>query len=261
MQRLWQGFSAIFFRGLVTLLPLLVTIWILMFMFNFLDGILGPLFTVIFGKVAKIPTDGIPPFLFYLSGNVVWGYFAQCLTGTSNSFTSNAEIFGKVFFPRITVPTSVVITGFFQFIIQFTIFLGFYFYFMINGADVRPSLLILILPLILLQMAVLGLGAGILISSLTTKYRDLTFAMGFGVQLWMFLTPIVYPLSQVPGRFRLIYAINPMVSIVELFRAAFLGVSAVEPIHIGISIAVTVIVFIAGVLMFSKIEKTFMDTI
>ena len=218
-------------------------------------------FTVIFGKLAKIPTDGIPPFLFYLSGTVVWGYFAQCLTSTSNTFVSNAQIFGKVYFPRMSVPTAIVITGIFQFIIQFAVFLGFYFYFKLNGADVRISVLIFMLPLLLLQMAVLGLGMGILISSLTTKYRDLTFAMGFCVQLWMYLTPIVYPLSQVPERFRLVYVLNPMVSIVELFRAAFLGIGTVEPVHIGISIAVTLIVFIAGVIMFSKVEKTFMDTV
>nr|NQU93970.1 ABC transporter permease [Bacteroidota bacterium] len=218
-------------------------------------------FTIIFGKIAKIPTDGIPPFLFYLSGNVVWGYFAQCLTGTSNTFVSNAGIFGKVYFPRITVPISVVITGIFQFIIQFTIFLGFFFYFLQKGVDVRPSLLILILPLILLQMAVLGLGVGMLISSLTTKYRDLAFAMGFGVQLWMFLTPIVYPLSQVPEKYRLLYVINPMASIVESFRAAFLGVSAVEPLHIAISIGMTIIIFLTGIVLFNRIEKTFMDTV
>ena len=218
-------------------------------------------FTVIFGKIAKIPTDGIPPFLFYLSGNVVWGYFSYCLTQTSSTFVSNAQVFGKVYFPRITVPASVVITGVFQFLIQFAIFLGFYFYFMLSGADVHPTLLVLTLPVLLLQIGVLGLGLGLLLSSLTTKYRDLTFAMGFFVQLWMYLTPIVYPLSQVPEKYRLIYVINPMVSIVELFRAAFIGVSSIVPVHIAISICVTIIAFIAGVLMFSKTEKTFMDTV
>jgi lipopolysaccharide transport system permease protein len=218
-------------------------------------------FTIIFGKIAKIPTDGIPPFLFYLSGNVVWGYFAHCLTGTSNTFVSNAGIFGKVYFPRISVPISVVITGVFQFIIQFMIFLGFYFYFMINGSDLNPSFLILLLPLLIFQMAILGLGMGTLISALTTKYRDLTFAMGFCVQLWMYLTPIVYPLSQVPERYRIIYVFNPMASIVELFRAAFLGINTVEPLHIAISIGMTVIIFLTGIMLFNKIEKTFMDTV
>ena len=218
-------------------------------------------FTVIFGKIAKIPTDGIPPFLFHLSGTVVWGYFTACLTGTSNTFVSNAGIFGKVYFPRISVPISVVITGVFQFIIQFMIFLGFYFYFMINGSDLNPSFLILLLPLLIFQMAILGLGMGTLISALTTKYRDLTFAMGFCVQLWMYLTPIVYPLSQVPERYRIIYVFNPMASIVELFRAAFLGINTVEPLHIAISIGMTVIIFLTGIMLFNKIEKTFMDTV
>tara|TARA_B100000315_G_scaffold254816_1_gene296682 strand:+ start:1693 stop:2556 length:864 start_codon:yes stop_codon:yes gene_type:complete len=218
-------------------------------------------FTIIFGKVAKLPTDGIPPFLFYLSGTVVWGYFASCLNNTSNTFVANANIFGKVYFPRLTVPVSIVITNIFQFIIQFTVFLGFYFYFLLSGADILPNMRIIALPLILLQMAVLGLGFGILISSLTTKYKDLTFAVGFGVHLWMFITPVVYPLSMIPDRLRPFYILNPMVSVVESFRSAFLGISTIEPIHIAISISVTTLVFILGVLMFSKVEKTFMDTV
>jgi lipopolysaccharide transport system permease protein len=219
------------------------------------------IFTVIFGKVAKIPTDGIPPFLFYMSGTVAWGYFATCLNGTSNTFVKNAQIFGKVYFPRLTAPVSVVITGLFQFGLQFIIFLGFYFYFLSGGADIKPNIFILTLPFILFQMAILGLGVGILISSLVTKYRDLTFAMTFVVQLWMYMTPVVYPLSQVPEKFRNIYVMNPMASIVECFRAAFLGASSIEPVHIAISVSVTILIFLAGVLMFNKVEKTFMDTV
>ncbi|MBH30554.1 MAG: ABC transporter permease [Candidatus Marinimicrobia bacterium] len=219
------------------------------------------IFTVIFSNVAKIPTDGIPPFLFYMSGTVIWGYFSTCLNGTSNTFVKHAAIFGKVYFPRLTVPFSVVITGFFQFGLQFVIFLGFYFYFLSSGAEIKPNVFILTLPLILFQMAILGLGVGILISSLVTKYRDLTFAMTFVVQLWMYLTPVVYPLTQVPERFRTIYVMNPMASIVESFRAAFLGESSIEPVHIMISVSVTVFIFFLGVIMFSKVEKTFMDTV
>ena len=148
-------------------------------------------FTIIFGKIAKISTDGIPPFLFYMAGTVVWGYFAACLTGTSNTFVSNAGIFGKVYFPRLTVPVSNVIIGLLQFGIQFVLFLGFLIYFIWRGAEIHPNYFIFAMPLVLLQMAILGLGFGILISSLTTKYRDLTFAMGFGVQLWMYATPVV----------------------------------------------------------------------
>jgi lipopolysaccharide transport system permease protein len=219
------------------------------------------IFTIIFNKVANIPTDGIPPFIFYMSGTVAWSYFATCLTGTSNVFGANAGIFGKVYFPRLTVPISLVITGLFQFLIQFIVFLGFFLYFMWQGADLKPNYLIFTLPLVLLQMAVLGLGVGILVSSLVTKYRDLTFAMGFAVQIWMYLTPIVYPLSQVPEKYRMLYVINPMASIVELFRASFFGVSSIEPVHVIISVIITLLVFVAGIIMFSRLEKTFMDTV
>ncbi len=219
------------------------------------------IFTIIFGNLAKIPTDGIPPFLFYMAGTVVWGYFSTCLTQTSNTFVANREIFGKVYFPRMTVPISIVITGIFQFLIQFVIFIGFLLYYWHQGAEVSPSIMIFTLPLILLQMAILGLGMGILVSSLVTKYRDLTFAMTFAVQIWMYLTPVVYPLTQVPENYRNLYVLNPMVSIVESFRGAFLGVSSIETHHILISVFVTMIIFIIGVILFSRIEKTFMDTV
>jgi len=219
-------------------------------------------FTIIFGKVAKISTDGIPPFIFYMAGNVAWGYFATCLTGTSNICVANAGMFGNVYFARLTVPVSKVIIGLLQFGIQFVVFLGFLTYFIWRGADVQPNYSIFFaIPLVLLQMAVLGLGFGILISSLTTKYRDLTFFMGFAVQLWMYATPIVYPLSIIPEKYRMLAALNPMTSIVESFRGAFLGTSSIEPIHIAISVTITLLVFIAGVIMFSRIEKTFMDTV
>ena len=218
-------------------------------------------FTVIFGNLAKISTDGIPPFIFYLSGTVVWGYFASCITLTSNTFTKNEQIFGKVFFPRITVPIAHVIISLLQFMIQFFIFICFLIYFKINGSAIFPNLYILLLPLVLLQMAILGLGFGILISSLTTKYRDLTFVMSFFVQIWMFATPIVYPFSIIPEKYKLYAALNPMTSIVEIFRGAFLGVNSIELIHIIISLVVTLIIFFIGFLLFNKIEKSFMDTI
>ncbi|MBT6046852.1 MAG: ABC transporter permease [Candidatus Scalindua sp.] len=219
------------------------------------------IFTIIFSRVAEIPTDGMPPFLFYMAGTVTWGYFATCLTQTSNTFVTNREIFGKVYFPRMTIPISIVITGLFQFMIQFVIFIGFLLYFWYQGVQVVPTFMVLALPLILLQMAVLGLGMGMLISSLVTKYRDLTFAMTFAVQIWMYLTPVVYPLTQVPERYRNLYALNPMVSVVETFRGAFLGVRSIEPSQIFISVLGTVGVFFAGVVLFRRIEKTFMDTV
>jgi len=243
------------------------------FVIFYKQTILGPLwyiiqplvntviFNLIFGKIAKLSTDGIPPFLFYMAGTVVWSYFATCLNGASNTFVKNAGVFGKVYFPRITVPISIVITGLFQFIIQFTIFLGFYLYFVKNGSDIRPNYLILTLPLFVLQMAILGLGFGALISSLTAKYRDLTFAMTFFVQIWMYLTPIVYPFSQVPEKYRVIYMFNPMTLVVESFRKAFLGTGFVNLQMITVSIVLTMVIFILGLLMFNRTEKSFIDTV
>ncbi len=218
-------------------------------------------FTIIFGRVAKIPTDSLPPFLFYMAGNVMWGYFAGSLTSTSNTFNSNAAIFGKVYFPRLTVPLATVIVNFLQFIIQLVLFLGFYFYFMIKGVQIDPTLWIVALPMLLLQMALLSFGLGILLSSMTTKYKDLRFAMAFVVQLWMYATPVVYPLSQIPDWLLPWYVLNPMVAIVESFRYMFFGTSAIQWNQIGISWLVTLFLLFAGVVLFSRIEKTFMDTV
>ena len=219
-------------------------------------------FTVIFGNLAKIPTDGNPPFLFYLSGTVIWSYFAICLTTTSRTFLTNAHIFGKVYFPRVSVPLSNVIFSLVQFFLQFIIFLFFYIYFFTNGTSLNFNInLLIILPLLLLQTAFLGLGFGLLISSLTTKYRDLNFVMDFFVQLWMFATPIVYPLSLVPDNYKLIIAINPMTSVVETFRKIFFDNSAIQIEHIIISLSVTIIIFILGIINFNRVERNFMDTI
>ena len=218
-------------------------------------------FTIIFGRIAKVSTDGTPPFLFYMTGTIAWGYFSTCLTATSNTFVQNANIFGKVYFPRLTVPVSHVIINLLQFGIQFMIFVGFWLWFKWQGADFHLGYMIAAIPFVLFQMAVLGLGFGILISSLTTKYRDLTFAMSFCVQLWMYATPIVYPLSVVPEKYHVLVALNPMASVVECFRGAFLGVSTIQPTHILISVIITAIVFLLGVILFSRIEKTFMDTV
>jgi lipopolysaccharide transport system permease protein len=218
-------------------------------------------FTIIFGRIANIPTDGVPPFLFYMAGNVAWGYFAGCLTGTSNTFVANAGIFGKVYFPRLTMPLAKVITDLLKFGIQLTLFLGFLAYFKLSGADVHFSPWLLYVPVLILQMALLGLGFGILISSLTTKYRDLTFLVAFGMQLWMYATPVVYPLSQIPEQYRALYMLNPMASVVETFRMSFLGVGSVEPLHVLLGWAVTLVVLFTGIVLFSRIEKTFMDTV
>jgi lipopolysaccharide transport system permease protein len=218
-------------------------------------------FTIIFGKVARIPTDNIPPFLFYMSGNVAWLYFATCLSKTSDTFNSNAGIFGKVYFPRLTVPLSSIISSLLQFAIQFFLFLGFYFYFIYQGAPILPKIWIIGFPILLLQMALLGLGMGILVSSMTTKYKDLRYAMGFVTQLWMYATPIVYPLSLVPDWLKPWYVLNPMVSIIESFRYAFLGSGVIQWSYVVTSWLVTLVILFAGIILFSRIEKTFMDTV
>lgn len=219
-------------------------------------------FTIIFGKVAKISTDGISPFLFYLSGTVVWSYFSSSVTLTADTFTKNADIFGKVYFPRLIIPISNVIVSLFQFGIQFSIFLFFLIYYNFQGEILNTNFTnLLFLPLVLLQLVILSLGVGILLSALTAKYRDLTFALSFGLQLWMFATPIVYPLSIVPEKYKIISALNPVTSIVEIFRGTFLGVNSIETSHIFISLAVTLIIFFSGLLLFSKIEQNFMDTV
>jgi lipopolysaccharide transport system permease protein len=243
------------------------------FVASYKQTILGPLwyllqpifttlvFTIIFGNIAKIPTDGLPPFLFYMAGTVAWSYFADCLTGTSNTFVANAGIFGKVYFPRMTVPVAKVLTNLIRFSIQFALFLGFLIYFRLSGTEVSFSPWVIALPLLILQMALLGLGFGILISSLTTKYRDLTFLVAFGTQLWMYATPVVYPLSKIPDQYRFLYMLNPMASVVETFRTAFLGAGIVKLSYILIGWAMTIIVLFAGIVLFSRIEKSFMDTV
>jgi len=218
-------------------------------------------FTVVFGKIANMPTNGLPPFLFYMSGVVAWSYFANCLDKTSNTFIANAGIFGKVYFPRLVVPISIVITNGSTFLIQFIMLIGFIVYFYMAGANIHPNWWIFFTPLLLLQMALLGLGVGLLIASLTTKYRDLGFVVGFGVQLWMYATPIVYPISQVPEKWQWLFAMNPMAPVIETFRHAFLGGGAVKMIHMAISIIMTLIILTSGLLLFSKVEKSFMDTV
>ncbi len=218
-------------------------------------------FTVIFGNIAKLSTDGLPPFLFYMAGNTVWSYFSTCLVSTSSTFTANAGIFGKVYFPRLSMPVSVVISNLISFAIRLIIFLLFEAYFMLAGADIHPNGWILILPLLVLIMALMGLGFGIIISSLTTKYRDLQQLVGFGVQLLMYATPVIYPLSTLQGNWRWLILANPMTPIVEIFRLAFLGTSAIDPISLLYSAAFTAVVFLAGALIFNHVETTFMDTV
>jgi len=219
------------------------------------------IFTVIFGEIARIPTDGLPPFLFYMCGLTAWNYFAACLTGTSGVFLSNANIFGKVYFPRLTVPVSIVISSLVKFGIQFALFIGFMIFFSVRGSALHPNLMILLTPYLLLIMATLGLGVGIIISALTTKYRDLQVLVGFGVQLLMYATPIVYPMSAVPEKYRLLILINPMAPVIETFRYAFLGSGSFSVAHLIYSTIITLIFLMIGILLFNRVEKTFMDTV
>ena len=243
------------------------------FVSTYKQTILGPLwhmvqpiattlvFTVIFGNIAQLSTDGLPPFLFYMSGNTVWSYFSACLTSTSDTFRANAGIFGKVYFPRLITPVSIVISNLISFGIQFLIFLGFMIYFKMSGSEVYPNFWVLLLPILLMIMAGMGLGLGIIISSLTTKYRDLQKLVGFGVQLFMYGTPVIYPLSSVDVEWRWLILANPMTPIVEFFRMAFLGTSSLSPIYLLYSFGVVVIIVLVGVLVFNRVEATFMDTV
>lgn len=219
------------------------------------------IFTVIFSIVAKISTDGLPPVMFYLSGVVAWRYFADCLQKTSNTFVGNTHLFGKVYFPRLTVPLSVVISNLIAFAIQLVLFACFWIYFYAKGTAIQLQFAALLLPLLILQMAALGLGCGILVSSLTTKYRDLTQLVGFGVQLWMYATPVVYPSSIVPEKYQWLMALNPMAPIIESFRYAYLGVGTVDIGSIVTSGVMTLVLLFVGVVLFSRIEKSFMDTV
>lgn len=218
-------------------------------------------FTVIFGGIARLPTDGLPPFLFYMAGTTVWGYFYSCLLSTSNTFTSNAAIFGKVYFPRLSIPVSIVISNLISFGIRLGIFVVFLVYFMLTTSTVHPNLWMLLLPVLSLIMAGLGLGVGIIISSLTTKYRDLQHLVGFSAQLLMYATPIIYPLSSVPEDWRWLLLVNPLTPVVEMFRLGFLGTSAVEPVFLLYSLVFTIITLLIGVLAFNHVENTFMDTV
>jgi lipopolysaccharide transport system permease protein len=220
------------------------------------------IFTFIFGNIASLPTDGLPKFLFYMSGTVVWSYFADCLNKTSQTFINNANLFGKVYFPRLAVPLSILISNMITFAIQFGMFLIFEMYFIWQGADIQPNWAwIFLSPFLILMMAGLGLGFGIIISSLTTKYRDLRFLVTFGVQLLMYAAPVIYPVSSVPAKFQWIILANPMTSIIEAFRYAFLGVGSVQIGQLFYSFVFMLVVLLTGTVIFNRVEQTFMDTV
>lgn len=243
------------------------------FVSRYKQTILGPLwliiqpimnsivFTVIFGQIAQLPTDGLPQILFYMSGTVLWHYFSNCLSGTSNTFISNAHLFGKVYFPRLVIPISIVTSNLITLAIQFTLFMTFRTYFTANDADIRFTTWALAFPLLILLMAGMGLGFGIIVSSVTTKYRDLTYLVGFGVSLWMYASPIIYPVSSIPERWRWVADINPITPIIETFRMGFLGQGDASWLRLGYSGLFMLVVLFIGVVIFNRVEKTFIDTV
>ena len=244
------------------------------FVLTYKQTILGPawiflnplissiIYAFVFGGIAGIGTDGVPTILFYLCSNAIWIFFSNCVTKNASTFTANAAVFGKVYFPRLTIPVSNVLASIVQFGVQMLLVLGFMVYYLIPG-EVQPNWQAwLLIPLVLLHLGLLGLGFGIIISSLTTKYRDLAILVTFGVQLWMYITPIVYPLSQLgDGLMKPILLVNPVTAPVGLFRFAVLGQGTILPGYMALSWAITLVVVVIGVVIFNKVEKTFMDTV
>jgi lipopolysaccharide transport system permease protein len=220
------------------------------------------IYAFVFGGIAGIGTDGIPSILFYMCGNAIWIYFSTCVTKNAGTFTANAAVFGKVYFPRLTIPVSNMISAVIQFGIQILMVMGFLAFYWIQG-EVQPNWAAwLLIPLELIHLGLLGLGFGIIISSMTTKYRDLSILVGFGVQLWMYVTPIVYPMSQLgDGIVKTVLMLNPVTAPVEVIRYAILGKGTIMPGYLALSAAITALVLVLGIVIFNKVEKTFMDTV
>lgn len=217
---------------------------------------------VVFGGIAGMSTDGVPQILFYLAGNVCWFYFSDCLNQTSKTFTDNQAMFGKVYFPRMVVPISTVLSNLLRFGIQIGLFVVLYLYYFYAGTSVSPNSYLLLFPVFVLLLAGLGLGFGILVSSMTTKYRDLTILFTFIVQLWMYATPIVYPLSMVPGgKLRMLILANPMTPVIEAFKYATLGHGYFSWTALGYSFAFMMVLLVVGIVVFNKVQRSFMDTV
>ncbi|MDR2121891.1 MAG: ABC transporter permease [Flavobacteriaceae bacterium] len=247
------------------------------FVANYKQTILGPLwffinpiltslmFTVVFGNIAGIPTGGVPNILFYLAGLTLWNYFQDCLNGTSTVFRDNASIFGKVYFPRLIMPLSIVVGSLLKFGIQFLLFLIFWIYFIIEGADVHPNWAVILLPFLLILMAGIGLGLGMIISSMTTKYRDLSYLLSFGISLVMYATPIIYPISMIykklPEKFHWVAMMNPLSPIIEAFKYGCLGEGILSYTGLLYSTLFAFFGIFFGILIFNKVERSFMDTI
>lgn len=219
------------------------------------------MFMFVFGNLAGISTDGVPGVIFYFSGIIIWNYFADCLNRNSRTFTDNQGVFGKVYFPRLVVPISVTIANLIRLAIQFALFVVIYIYFVATGACIAPKIYLLLLPVLILMTAGVSLGFGIIFSSLTTKYRDLTFLLQFGVQLWMYATPIIYPLNSIPANKQWLIQLNPMTSVIETFKYGALGTGVFSWGWLGYSFALMLLLILVGIMIFNKIEKSFMDTV
>ena len=251
-------------------------LWLLVrrdFVATYKQTILGPLwyliqpvfttviYTLVFGGIAGISTEGLPGPLFYMAGITMWNYFADCLNKTSTVFRDNAGIFGKVYFPRLIMPLSIIISNLVRFVIQLLLFLAFMVFYDFSGANIQPNVYMLLFPLLVLMMAGLGLGCGMIISSLTTKYRDLAFLVTFGMQLLMYGTTVIYPLSAAPEKYKWIVVANPMTGIIETFRYGFLGRGNFSWELLGYSALFATIVLAAGIIVFNRVEKKFIDTV
>lgn len=242
------------------------------FVSSFKQTILGPIwffinpifttivYIVVFGNIAKLSTDGAPKILFYLAGITLWNYFSSCLTSTSNVFTNNAGIFGKVYFPRLIMPISIVLSNLMRFGVQMGLFLIVFFYYLFKG-EVQPNWWILATPLLIILMAIFALGMGMIFSSLTTKYRDLQMLLTFGISLYMYATPVIYPASSLKGIFKTIAFYNPLTGIFECFKYAWLGVGDFNSTMLLISTLLILIILVIGTVIFNKVEKGFMDTV
>ena len=242
------------------------------FVSGFKQTILGPLwffinpifttivFVFVFGNIAKLSTDGIPQVLFYLSGITLWNYFSSCLTGTSNIFTANASIFGKVYFPRLVMPITIVISNLMKFGVQFTLFLAVWIFYFSKG-QIEPNIWILATPFLIVLMAIFALGVGMIFSALTTKYRDLQMLLTFGVSLMMYATPVIYPVSSITGVWKKLAYYNPLTGIFECFKYGWMGQGEFTVEMLLISTGIILVLLVVGTVTFNKVEKSFMDTV
>ncbi len=243
------------------------------FVANYKQTILGPIwfflqpllttvtYILIFGRMAGLSTDGLPMMLFYLAGVTIWNYFSETLNKTATVFKDNAQMFGKVYFPRLTMPFSIVLSNLVRFAIQFLLFIIVWIWYLLQSDAIQPNYLVALTPVLVLMMGLLALGLGMIISAMTTKYKDLIFLLTFGIQLLMFATPVIYPLSSLPEKYQWIILANPMSSIVETFRYAFLGSGTFNWVHLGYSAVFAIVILILGTIIFNRVEKSFTDTV